>query len=893
MAAVLAPKRSFATMAGEGRTSSTAIATKDMAASAELSKSSRLCPQGSASMTNHRALPAIVTDHAATAPRNLGLPSMSPQSSQAAPLPHEMRRHFHPDASIALLGLRGTGKSTLAVIASLAYRRPVVEIDDLFEQATGFSPARYRKQFGAANHNLRQDELLRGALRTYDQGAIIVCNGGSLERNGQRLMRDFARTHVVVHVVRDLQSVHRYLKGVDRQRLREMMAFSAPILRRCSHYEFYNLPETNDANPVVSVNQPVPPAFLTLQKVQRTFLKFLSLIKAGEIGPRRASIPRLDPGYPLSDIAIELRKYTYAVQVPVEDLLVGQVEIGRLENGCDVFEAVVDPRRHALASSLDALSSAISRIRRNTIIPIVYQVLPMSETGGDQHTYLEHVQHGLRLVPEYATIDLSLDHDTLTETVASRGVTKIIGCLHADRPWKESFWATHYEHAMRIGCALVRFSRPSHSVDDDESIQYFKSQISKREHQIPLVCFHTGSAGRRSQCFNQHLTPVVPNAKSAGAPRTSDGLLTAKEITQALFSSYTFDPMQFYILGARVEYTVSSMMHNAAYATSGMPHVFNRLPTRSSLSSLKEFMQTPDFGGAIVIQPYRLEVMSLVDSLSQHARAIGAVNTVIPVRHLNPDGSVPGELELCDERCRAGPTRALYADNTEWIGVRACVRRGLSPANAVRPTTCGLVIGAGGMARAVVYALLQLGVCNIAIFNRTYSKAKIMVDHFSRVVSTTRMQAVSSQMESKVTFHILRAREETWPKHFRDPTIIVSCIPPDPIDERPAAHFTLPPQWMASPTGGVVLELAYKTLNTPLGQQIRNASSNLWTYMDGLDFMPEQAFPQFELFTGRRAPRRVMREWCLRAWRDEQGNEDKEMVEKRIKAIGEEEPLAH
>jgi len=880
-------------MAGDGRAGSISLDATDMAEAAEPSKSRRVSPEGSTCMTNHRGAAAIVTDHVATAPRNSRAPSTSSRSSRATPLPHEMRRHYQPDASIVLIGLRGTGKSTLAVITSMACRRPVVEIDDLFEQATGFSPAKYRKQFGAANHNLRQDELLRNALHTYDKGAIVVCNGGSLERNGQLLMRDFAKTHPVVHVVRDLQSVHHYLKGVNLQRLKEMMAFSAPILRRCSNYEFYNLPETNDATSVAAVHLPAPPAFLTLQKVQRTFLKFLSLIHAGVIGSRRASVPPLEPGYPLSDVATELRKHTYAVQVPVDDLLVGKVDVGRLEYGCDVFEVVIDPRRHALASSLDHLSSAVSRIRRNTIVPIVYQVLPMTDTNGSQHTYLEHVQHGLRLVPEYATIDLSLDHDALTEIVATRGITKMIGCLHADRPWEDSFWVTHYEHAMRIGCALVRFSRPANSIDDDDSIQCFRSQIGKREHQIPLVCFNTGSAGRRSQCFNKYLTPVVPDAKTAEAAHTPNGLLTAKEITQALYASYTFDPMQLYILGARIEYTVSPAMHNAAYAACGMPHVFNRLSTSSSLSSLKELIQNPNFGGAIVIQPYRLEVMSLADSLSQHARAIGAVNTLIPVRHLRPDGSVPDELELFDERCRAGPIRALYADNTEWIGIRSCVRRGLSPANAVRPTTCGLVLGAGGMARAAVYALLQLGVCNIAIFNRTYSRAENLVAHFSRLVSTTRMQAVSGQAESKATFHILKSREETWPEQFRDPTIILSCIPTDPVDGGPAAQFTLPPQWMASSTGGVVLEIAYKTLYTPLGQQVRNASSNLWTYMDGLDFIPEQAFAQFELFTGRRAPRRVMREWCLRAWRDEQGNEDLEMVERRIKAIGEEEPLAH
>ena len=85
------------------------------------------------------------------------------------------------------------------------------------------------------------------------------------------------------------------------------------------------------------------------------------------------------------------------------------------------------------------------------------------------------------------------------------------------------------------------------------------------------------------------------------------------------------------------------------------------------------------------------------------------------------------------------------------------------------------------------------------------------------------------------------------------------------------------------------MEMAYKTLNTPLMQQVRDAASNLWTYMDGLDFIPEQAFAQFELFTGKRAPRRVMREEVLRAWRDEKGNPDPEMAQRRLKAIDDQE----
>jgi shikimate 5-dehydrogenase/shikimate kinase len=889
-AAIVGSKRSFAAMNGNGAPTMPIVTNAGPEAltshlrkmtSVEGTRTSLHSVQGCHALT----FVASVNSSVKSTPRNTPAPTTQQE---------DVQRNFEPDASIVLIGMRGTGKSTLAVIASIACRRRVVDIDDLFQEATGFSSARYRKQFGAANHNLRQEELLQTTLRLHDLGAIIICNGGSLERNGQALMQEFAKSHPVVHVVRDLQSIHHYLGGIDLHRLKDMLAFTAPILRRCSNYEFSNVAEMGNTSAL-----PSTPTFLTLKRAQRTFLKFLSLITSSKDAnsPVGTTIPPLEPGYPLSDVATELRKHTCSVQVPLSDLLAEDVNIQNLENGSDAFEVVVDPPCSVSGQltlepyTADDISTCISKVRRSTVVPIILHVLPTSSTGGAMSSYLELVHHGLRTAPEFMTVDLSLGEEILMGIMTSKGNSKIIGHLHTEKTWDDPSWITHYDTAVRLGCALVRFSRSAEATEDDYFLHKLRYTIKVRQNSIPLTCLNTGKAGRRSACLGQHFTPVIaPLARKSPAftervqynPQTP--WITAREATQALYASFTFDPMQVYIIGASLGYSVSPAMHNAAYKSCGMPHRFNRVQS-SSLNSLKELVRDSNFGGSIVIQPYKVEVISLTDSLSQHARAIGAVNTLIPVRHLRADNSVPSDLELFEERNQSGPVQALYGDNTEWIGIRSCVRRGLSPANAVRPSSCGLVIGAGGMARAAVYALLQLGVTNIVIFNRTIEKAERLAAHFTRLVSSTVTKKSQGPLPN---FHVLKTRNDEWPESFRQPTIVLSCIPADPIDGGPAAHFTLPVSWMRSATGGVVMEIAYKTLNTPLKQQMR--AEPAYTYMDGLDFLPEQAFAQFELFCGKRAPRRVMREEVLRAWRDEQGNANPEMVERRLKAIDDQEP---
>ncbi|KAI0018605.1 shikimate dehydrogenase substrate binding domain-containing protein [Xylariomycetidae sp. FL0641] len=895
--------------------------------------------------------------------------SLSRSVSGTPPSRSSHRGQFDPDASIVLVGIRGSGKSTLAIMASTAMKRRIVDLEKRFQEITGLSSTAFKKVHGALEHQRRQYGILETVLAIHSKNCVIVSCW--MERASHVLLERFATSHPVIHVTREFEAIQEYLKVTDRGKMRELLKYTSTTFRAVANFEFFNVSEKAPSidNRDESTNEQKEAApYLTLKRAERHFLKFLSLVMP------KGTIPFVESAFPLASVPTESRQFTYAVSLPLSRLLAGDLDTGEIETGADAIEIVVDDlfpgqnrtghnghTGHATerteggsgsgmgAGTLPAMSaeraSRISRtwghIRRNVVIPIIYHVAWPSSGSLDSRqrsVYLEHVYHGLRLCPEYISVDLRLEDNLLSHILDSRRASKVIGHVHLETsppPWTDPIWVSYYRKAQSLSCDLVRLTRPATSMEDNFEVQGLHCALRRSEQSslspLPVIAYNTGLQGRNSACFNKILTSVVPESmveslsepnlspKSLSAPSSSFSSssspsptpppsshsssiccsssyitpsITALQASSALRASFATDALKLYVFGANVGYSMSPMMHNAAMRRLGLEHTYQPYST-DSLSNIRDVIHDPQFAGASIGLPFKVEVISLTHSLSSHAKAIGAVNTLIPLRHLDPEGNVPDDVLLFNSRNRAGPVVALYGENTDWIGMRACIRRGLSPANAVRPSTSGLVIGAGGMARAAVYAMLQLGVKNIAVFNRSTANADKMVAHFTQLLAKNALPLLSSSPSDEAEptrFHVLRDTSEPWPAdRFRPPTMIVSCIPTHAIGDAPAPRFTLPPAWMASPTGGVIVDFSYKDLNTPLIIQARAAADRGWVAVDGLDLLPEQGFAQFELFTGRRAPRRLMRGEVLRGYRDE-GHAHPNQLKPRLRNITEHEP---
>ncbi|PLB35445.1 putative quinate pathway repressor protein QutR [Aspergillus candidus] len=805
----------------------------------------------------------------------------------------QTNRIFTPNSSIVLIGIRGTGKSSLAVILAATSGRRLIDADRYFQHVTGHSRATFKKSFGLTEYRRQDARVMESVLAEHSEGWVIVCGPGFMEQSGQMLLREYAKTHPVIHIVRDPESIQSYLKAWDANKIRRFLELSGPIYRDCSNFEFFNVSERTIRDgphtlldlEVDQRHQPVTP-FLTLKRLQRDFLRFIAFATGDptDLSNHLAS-------FPLSMQPVETRTFTYAVSVPISSFFERDLDIEDLESTADAFELKVDVGKTSPGDDPtheDRISHIVAMIRRNIVVPLIYHVDSIVGSEAPRRPveqYLSLVQHGLRLAPEFLTVDLSYDNAHLLQIISSKGSSKVIGHYAAleSRPggWDNAEFQTMYERAQQLGCDMVRLTQPAASIEDNFSVERFRHRItSLPTPSLPLIAYNSSSLGRLSCCFNPILTPVVhqslaPEIHTKGLP-----CITLREAQGALYTSFALDPMQFFVFGANVTYSLSPAMHNAAYRASGLPHTYN-LHQSSSLRGLNELVENPHFGGTSVSLPYKTEVIPLLHSMSPHARAIGAVNTLIPIRKFTDTTDTEGS-SLYMEKSRAGPIKALHGDNTDWIGMCNCFRRGLSPANAIRPSSTGVVIGAGGMARAAVYSLIHLGVQNIFVWNRTVANAEKLAYHYNR--QNLRSTSTNGSSEG-ARVHILHSLDDPWPEKYKQPTVICSCIPQHSIGNQPAPNFEIPPQWLESPTGGVVVELAYKPLYSPLIKQMRGLSHRGWVTLDGLDVLPEQGFAQFELFTGRRAPRRLMRAVVLQEYKGEEGQYFQSAIQSRLENL--------
>lgn len=736
--------------------------------------------------------------------------SLSAQSVIYSPSTSCRARRHSSDASIALVGIRGTGLSTLAVIAASFLNFKLLDADYQFHQITGLSRASYKSNHGIAQYRQVETALLHSMLLKNASRTVIVCGPGAVEPSGQSLLSTFATEHPVIYVTRESEGIQDHLRVADAATVTAVQKASAPVLRSVSNYEYHN--STSIANRRVErVSAQSTHGPLALKQVEKDFVQFLRSVtghKDDSQQSQRLSRTMLLEGQRVTyNQIVPLPVYdTYWSDLANEDVLADAVEvliplrtIGSERGGFDGHAADYITRQYCAAKS-------------STHLPVILGFRSIGQCSDlAVECYREALHHCLRMAPDFLCVDLMLDQHSIRHLVAVKGKTRVIAeyarpGVHED--WNSPVWSERVALAESVGADAVRLCQGAITTADNFAVRHFVNHMNTSiERKITVIAYNTGQLGRLSQYCGTHMNPVADSRfQGHFAPGSYASLLPIRQSHGALYTSCILDALYFGIYGDSVAQSLSPAMHNAAFELSGMPHSY-KIFQHPTLRELEYLLSDPKMGGLSITAPFKSQVISFADDISYEASMIGAVNTLIPMRS--------GDRPSTSEGSCAGPALSFYGDNTDWIGITNCVVNNLSPINAIRRTTTALVVGAGGMARAATYALARLGVCEIFIHNRTIERAEALAKHFAdrglfritEPVKKSIFEQGADHQTSAPTISVLPQKTDCWPEGVDPPTILISCIATRDLNGQCSVDTSLPPLWLASPTGGVVLEV--------------------------------------------------------------------------------------
>lgn len=264
------------------------------------------------------------------------------------------------------------------------------------------------------------------------------------------------------------------------------------------------------------------------------------------------------------------------------------------------------------------------------------------------------------------------------------------------------------------------------------------------------------------------------------------------------------------VLGWPLARSLSPPMHNAALRELGMGDWrYQALPVPPELfAQTVRALAGSGFRGANVTIPHKAAAFALAEQPSEAAREIGAVNTLTFLA----DGTIE-------------------AENTDAPG--------LLDALAVSPRgMSALVLGAGGSAQAVVWALRKAGAREISVWNRPPEQG-----------GSDRARALAQK------FDVRLAREPT------PADLLVNCTPLTALRLRTSATErqalnSLPITFDQVGSYPHVVDLVYAQAQTPLLAAARTHGAHT---VDGRDFLLAQGALSFERWTGVAPPREVMR----------------------------------
>jgi len=704
--------------------------------------------------------------------------------------------------------MRGAGKTYIGSVVADVLGGEYTDADDVFSEQTKLSVSDFVAANDWAAFRQTETKILKEFVQEKKGNHVIGLGGGVVETQEARdVLADYIRNGgAVIHITREMGDIEGYLDSIGSTATRpnwgegfdEVWKRRQPWYSECSSHEFFNT-----LAPVAGQTQ--DDHNVAVRGECERFFKFIT--------GRKSNRPVLDVENPTTFLSLTFPDISPALE-----------RIDELTEGADAIELRVDllsPSGKAPSAPTlpprEYVAKQLSLLRLATNLPVVYSVRSKDQGGmapsNDDKGYLDLVTLGLRSGCEYVDLETCWKNSILDAVVAKKGASHIVASWHdwtGKMAWNGKEVKEKYDVCAKYG-DVVKIVGTAKSMSDNYALATFVEAQNAKGGK-PFLAINMGAKGQMSRISNPILTPIThPLLPSRAAP----GQLSAREINTARGLMGHSPRKRYFLFGSPIAASVSPTLHNTGFETLGLPHFYDRYEASSVDDGLKEILAAADFGGASVTIPLKLDIIPLLDSVSPDAELIGAVNTVVP-KYSNGK-------------------RVLTGENTDWQAIAEAAR---SHASSASSPLVGLVIGAGGTCRAAIYALHSLGAKTILLFNRTPENAQKVKDSFPseyNIEITTSLSSLSSP-----------------------PAVVVSTVPGDSLTTTEGAEgIFVDADVVLGAEGGVVIDMAYKPYKTALLSLAEGRKG--WKSVPGVEILCLQGYVQFELWTGKKAPKEKIR----------------------------------
>jgi 3-dehydroquinate dehydratase/shikimate dehydrogenase len=513
-----------------------------------------------------------------------------------------------------------------------------------------------------------------------------------------------------------------------------------------------------------------------------------------------------------------------AVPISAKDEVQAKAQIGKaLADGAEMLELRTD---YIETLTADTGKLLLSEVRRLSDVPVIVTCRGKREGGA-----LDHPER-LRIEVLLAALAARADFvDLEFADYVKPGISGKIDAALRKSPGSRLILSAHdftrpFEHIRRLHRDIVNAcptAVPKLVCMANHINDCFPAFDLLHEADGPLIVLWMGPAGLISRILAKKLGGLITFASLDESAATAPGQLTLAQF-KGLYRHDAIDSRTelFGVIADPVGHSLSPTIHNACFAGLKMNRLYLPLLVQGGREGLFAFLDNVlarpwlDFRGFSVTIPHKADALDYVrtkhGSIEPLAERIGTANTLL----IDKGGE-------------------LSAYNTDYAGALDAIVAGMGIDRADLRGLPTAVVGAGGVARAIVAGLADAG-ARITIYNRTVERAKELASDFGCAFAS--LDGLSGL----------------------DMGLVVNCTS---IGMHPKVDATpIPKEFLRA--GMAVFDTVYNPAETLLLRQAKQASART---IDGVSMFVNQAAAQFRLFTGQTADLALMRTVVLESLR--------------------------